>query len=329
MRRMIIDIPNVLFRIYAAQSYKGGETSLGLSLHVTLNTIKSFYTKYQPNEIAVVFEGRENWRKEYTASDACVSKKIYKANRVKDPSMEGLFELVQTFEDLVKKHSAFVCVSHPKLEGDDCFAAYVQDVATQFPNDEIIGISGDKDFSQLLKYKNFTLIDPDSKKPRECDDPDYFIFEKCFRGDKGDNVQTAFPRVQSKRLKKAFDGDDYELTQLLTHTWSVTDPETNIETVYNVGELFVENELLMDLEKQPPEIRQLMSETVKNARENIGKFSLFHFTKFAGKYELKTIIEQANQFAQMFNVSHQNYETIYNHSPESKAKERANLLIEF
>ena len=80
---------------------------------------------------------------------------------------------------------------------------------------------------------------------------------------------------------------------------------------------------------QPAEIRQLMSETVKNARENIGKFSLFHFTKFAGKYELKTIIEQANQFAQMFNVSHQNYETIYNHSPESKAKERANLLIEF
>ena len=323
MRRMIIDIPNVLFRVYAAQTYRGdAEASLGLSLHITLNTIKSFYNKYQPNEIAVVFEGHQNWRKKFTETSA--SPKKYKANRVKDPSMEGLFDLVHTFEELVKKHSAFICISNPQLEGDDCFAGYVQMIAKEYPEDEIIGISGDKDFSQLLKFKNFTLIDPDTKKPRTVEDPDYFIFEKCFRGDGGDNVMPAYPRVRATRLKKAFT-DEYELIQILNETWSIKDPETEIETIYNVGELFVENEILMDLEKQPEEIRELIDLTVKECMAETGKFSLFHFTKFLGKYDLKSIAEQASSFAQMFNVSSKNYNTVHNHSTESKAK----MLLEF
>jgi hypothetical protein len=67
----------------------------------------------------------------------------------------------------------------------------------------------------------------------------------------------------------------------------------------NVGKLLDENRLLMDLERQPPHIRQLIIDTIEAAKENTGKFNYFNFMKFLGKYELKKLAQQLDQFANM------------------------------
>lgn len=305
MRRMIVDTANVLFRVAAAHGKynQGGtpEEKAGLAMHIALNTLNKYYKQFRPDQFVVTFEGGNNWRKEYTKSAECKSGRLYKGNRVKDPSMEPFFELIKSFEDLARTHTAVACLSAPRLEGDDLFAGFVQRFA-QNPDDEIIGVSGDRDFVQLLKYPNFKLIDPNDGKPRTCDDPEFFMFEKCFRGDPGDNVMSAYPRVLKTKLAKAMK-DDYARTELMNHTWKFTDVDTGEVKDYHVGELFEENKLLMDLTAQPPEIRQLIDQTLDHELENHGKFSHFHFTKFCGKYGLAQIAENAQSFADMFSAN--------------------------
>lgn len=331
MKRMIFDTANILFRVAAANGAhnKSGtpEEQAGLAMHMSLRSLNKFYKQFKPDQVAVTFEGPNNWRKAWTKSAECKSKKVYKANRVKDSSMIPFFELIKAFEDLARKHTSLVCLSHPELEGDDIFAGYVQRFTAL--GDEVIGVSGDKDFVQLLKHPNFTLINPDKGKPRTLidvcgvDDADYFMFEKAFRGDKGDNVFPAYPRVQAKRLQKAIN-DDYELTKLMNETWQFKDPETGEETTYLVSELFEENNILMNLERQPENIRKIIEETLDYELVNHGKFSLFHFSGFCGKYGLKQIAEDATAFVNMFSVTG-------NRSPlkEETTAARKKALMEF
>ena len=122
------------------------------------------------------------------------------------------------------------------------------------------------------------------------------------RGDKGDNVFPAYPRVRADRLKKALT-DEYERTKIMNETWKFTDPESGAVTEYRVGDLFEENQLLMNLEKQPPEIRQIIDDTLDKGVADIGKFSHFHFSKFCGKFGLKQIADDATSFTNMFSMT--------------------------
>lgn len=332
MKRMVVDTANLLFRVAAAHgknNYAGSaEEKAGLAMHMALNSLNKFYKQHRPDQIAMVFEGSNNWRKEYTKSDKCLSKRVYKANRVKDPSMIPFFELIKAFEDLARNHTSLVCLSNPILEGDDIFAGYVQRFANA--GDEVIGISGDRDFVQLLKHPNFTLINPDTGKPRTLvdvcgvDDPVFFMFEKAMRGDKGDNVFPAYPRVFKKRLQKCMQ-DDYELTKIMNETWTITDPDTGEVITHRVGDLFEENVLLMDLEAQPAHVRKVIEETLDHELVHHGKFSFFHFTKFCGKYGLKQIAENGQQFADMFSVTGQ----MSPHRAETEAAAAKKKLLEF
>ncbi len=323
MKRMIVDTANLLFRVAAAQGKYNNtgtaEDKAGLAMHMSLNSLNKYYKQFKPNQVAMTFEGGKNWRKDFTRSSECLSKRVYKANRTKDSSMIPFFELIESFEKLARDHTTLVCLSNPVLEGDDLFAGYVQRFCEA--GDEVIGISGDRDFVQLLKYKNFTLINPDTGKPRTLedvcgvDDALYFMFEKAMRGDKGDNVFPAYPRVLSKRLKKCLE-DDYELTKIMNETWTFTDPDSKEVTTYRVGDLFEENMKLMNLECQPDHIRAVITSTLDDGLANHGKWNFFQFTKFCGKYRLNQIAENSQQFANLFSRTEH---TFVEEAPKKKA----------
>ena len=333
-RRLIVDTANILFRVAAAHGkYNSGgsaEDQAGLALHMALQTLKSHYNKVRPDQVALTFEGANNWRKTYTKSDECVSKRIYKANRVKDDSMIPFFELIKSFEELVRLHTSLVCLSNPVCEGDDMFAAYVEKYTGE--GDEVVGLSGDKDFVSLLKFDGFKLLNPDKlgaernlNKDGSPIDPLYFMFEKAFRGDAGDNVMPAYPRVRATRLKKAYD-DEYELTNIMNETWTFNEPSDGAERTFRVGDLFEENQRLMNLEQQPDWVRQQMFDTLNHEAVNHGQFSLFHFQKFCGKYGLKKISEDVTNFIPLFSNSGLNSE----HKEETRivqeAKKRVHTL---
>lgn len=325
IRRMIIDIPNLLWRVYAmnkdkiqsslANAQDAGNTNeqdeqqrnLGFCMHVALSSVLKYYKKYKPNQLAVVFEGRNNWRKEYSKSSVSLSKVIYKGNRVKDPAVSHLYGMIDNFRELVTKHTSIVTLQNDYLEGDDLIGGYVQRFAAL--GDEVYIVSGDRDFMQLYKLPNVQLINPDTGKDRLMEakfkdfDPEYFLFEKCIRGDGGDNVPSAYPRVRETKIRAAF-ADEYARTQLMNATWKIVDPDEpdNQEKwiINRVGDLYEENKLLVDLFNQPPEVRSLIDEVLDEQLNNHGNWNMFYFLRWCGQYSLNQVADNVASYAEMF-----------------------------
>lgn len=339
MKRLVVDVSNIFWRSVAAQQRYGpadAGDSAGLGLHMALMSLRKHWNNIQPDKLAIVFEGRQNWRKEYTKSAECYSQRLYKGNRVADPGMAVLFEVMQAFEDLARQHTNIVTLTHPLLEGDDLIGGYAQHFSAI--GDEVTILSGDKDFVQLLGNPLVKLVNPDDGKERslagvcDVDDAGYFMFEKCIRGDAGDNVLPAYPRIRKTRLYKAYgvkDGkvdasiaDSFEMSNILNESWEFVHPETGDKRQMSVEKMFEENNLLMNLTAQPEEIRKIITEVIKHESENHGKFDFFKFNQFLGKYQLQQIAERAADFVPMFSGT----KPTPSSQPSEKVKKLANAL---
>ncbi|AVH85376.1 hypothetical protein RsoM2USA_448 [Ralstonia phage RsoM2USA] len=322
MIRMIVDCPNLLFRVATAGDNKFGsqEDRSGLLLHSAFQTINKYYKAHRPDQLVFAFEGGGNWRKTYTSSPECVRKVAYKGNRVRDSSMDYIFALMQSFKDVMHEHTSIPCIATPGMESDDTIAGYVQMFTGM--GDTIIILSGDKDFIQLLKHPDVVLINPDDGKPRGIDkktgeqiDPLYFMFEKCIRGDKKDNVMSAYPRVRATKIKAAFE-NDVDRIQLMEETWSevrLVDGEAQ-EVTYKVKDLYEENKMLLDLECQPEDVKIAMYTDIERTLQNPGKYNNFHFLKFLGKHDLKNIAEKIEQYIPMLSVNQTKGKNVSNDS---------------
>jgi len=297
MRYLVFDISNLLYRTFFVQKNEDDTTLAGLATHSALVTLNKYFKKFKPDQVVMVFD-RSSWRKEYTASGKCLSKKAYKGNRRKNmtPSQKAKYERfishLREFESLIDKHTTIITLVEEQLEADDLIAGFAQIYSSE--DDEIIIISADSDLLQLKKFTNVKVVSPGTDKEVELNDynndPEYYLFTKCLRGDPTDNVQSAFPRVNSKRILKAYT-DPFERVQLMKETWK--DP---YGTEYVVEQLYKENQLLIDLTKQPTDIRIKILETVEREMNRKREFSLFFIMKFIGKYELNKIKDNIDQY---------------------------------
>jgi 5'-3' exonuclease len=304
MRSLVVDISSIVFRVAAVQKEKAKKLGdvdpkdiVGLTMHTSLQSIYKWYTKYRPDFVVFAFEGGSNWRKDYTKQNNL--SRQYKANRVVDPEMKHLYEVIDSFKELMSNHTSVCCLCVPTMEADDAIAGYCQTNASE--DNEIFIISGDKDFIQLLKLPNVTLINPENGEPRNQpgdkayqEDIDYWLFLKCVRGDVGDNVPSAFPRVRETKIKEAYD-DTFKRLNFLNQEW-----EDEHEVKQRVGDRMVHNEVLMDLTKQPEEQRKLLLEGVETQSKAVGKYNHFQFLKFLKTYELEQVNKNVSGFTDMF-----------------------------
>lgn len=298
---LVFDISNILYRTFFAQRDETDDVIAGLATHSALTTLNKYFKAYKPTHGVVMAFDRSSWRKAYTASEACVSKKLYKGNRRKDmtPSQKEKYarflEHIDEFEQLIAEHTTIVTLAQPTLEADDLIAGFCQLNSSE--ETPVVVITADSDMLQLVMNPGVTVVSPATDKPQSLseyfDDPNYYVFMKCVRGDPTDNIQSAFPRVQSKRIRKAYE-DPFERVQLMKETW------TNQEGVeFMVEQLFAENELLIHLEKQPQDIRDLIEAVVTVSLAKNRQFSMFHLLKFIGKYKLNRIKESLDQYIPM------------------------------
>lgn len=302
MKYLVFDITNILYRTFFAHKTEDDITVAGLASHTALVTINKYFRTFKPHKIIMCFD-RTSWRKEYTKSDECVSGKPYKGNRRQKmtPKERERYELflshLNDFEDLVRDNTSIITLAGEGLEADDLAAAVVQTVSVTDEEAEFIVVSADKDLIQLLGYPNVRLINPADGKDRTLKDwegdAELFMFEKCIRGDTGDNVQSALPRCRKTRIMKAYN-DDYEKANLMMETWHDAHGKE-----FRVKDLFAENQKLMDLRHQPDYIQKRMVHSVLEGMDDPGTFSYFHFMKFLGKYDLKKVAQQAENFVPM------------------------------
>lgn len=304
---LVLDVTNLLYRSFYANRELDDVTTAGLAHHQALSLLNKYFRKYRPEKVFMAFD-RSNWRKVYTQSEQCYSGRVYKGHRRQNMTpaeqikYEKFCDHLREFEQLMIEHTSVICLANEGvkgygLEADDLIAG----VAQQFHSShDIVIVSSDKDLMQLLRFPTVKLVDPATDNERTLEeydgDADLFLFEKCIRGDMGDNVGSAYPRVRTTKIRQAYT-DAYEREKMMHVTW--TDQDGNEKSVQK---LFEENKLLMDLSAQPSEIRQLISETIEKSMENPGKYSHFHFLRFCGKYDLKRVSEQIEQFVPMLSA---------------------------
>lgn len=294
---LVFDISNLLHRTFFAQKGEDDETLAGLATHTALVTLNKYFKMYKPDVVIMAFD-RSSWRKEYTASDVCISKKPYKGTRRQDmtPAQQAKYKRflghLAELECLIRDYTTIVTLAADKLEADDLIGGVVR--LYNAPDTEITIISSDSDLLQLARYQNVKVISPATDKEQSLadydNDPVYYLFQKCVKGDPTDNVQSAYPRVRTTRIRKAYE-DSFERVQLMNETWT---DQTGREL--RVGDVYKENELLIDLSKQPEYIQKIITDTVSTAMSSPRTFSMFHILKFIGKYKLTRIRDGIDQY---------------------------------
>lgn len=323
---ILVDFMNMFWR--SRHAVRGdNDLKLGMSFHITFNSIKKCWQDFSGTHVIMCLEGR-SWRKDFY--------KPYKANRKiandqlseeEQAENQVFFDAYNDFIEFLKTHTNCTVLQHPELEADDLIAGWINN----HPHDNHIIVSSDSDFVQLIKpnvsqYNGITdqlitingyfdskgkpIKDKKTKAIKEPPDPEWLLFEKIIRGDSSDNVFSAYPGARTKGTKnkiglleafsdrnaKGYNWNNFQLQKWVDHN--------GVE--HRVIDDYERNRRLIDLNYQPDEIKAIINQTVKNAaitkqNRQVGTKLL----KFCAKYDLKKITEYIEFYARAFQEPYQ------------------------
>lgn len=219
--------------------------------HMILNTLRMYRTKYKDKygELVLACDGPNNWRKTVFPE--------YKANRRKGREestfdWNAAFTIMNNVREEIKENFPYKVLHIDGCEADDIIATVVEHTNEEFgAYEDIMIISGDKDFVQLQKYNNVSQFSPVQKKSLVEKNPRAFLLEHIMRGDASDGV----PNVLSQ--------DNVFITGSRQKPLSKKKLDTLIEDL-NDGELlyaaswyrnYQRNEKLIDLSQTPSDLK--------------------------------------------------------------------------
>ena len=319
----IVDLANMHSR--AKYVAKGNvDDKIGIALSITLASIRKAWNDFNANHVVICSEGR-SWRKDVY--------KPYKANRTeaknaltpREREEDDLFwASLSEFQEFLAEKTNCTILQHPELEADDLIAGWIQ----AHPNDNHVIVSTDSDFAQLIaknvsQYngvaetltkhdgvfdaKGRPVIDKKTKERKPAPDPEWLLFEKCIRGDKKDNVFSAFPGVRKKGSKnkvglleayadKKVKG--FAWNNLMLQRW--TDHEGK---EHRVLDDYNRNVMLIDLSAQPEQIRQTINDVINNAPKKAIPQVGIRLMKFCATWGLESISDQVESYSKVLSSS--------------------------
>ena len=162
-----------------------GEISEDFLRYLILNSLRNYQKRYGPTygKIVLCTDAGNPWRRDFFP--------LYKAGRKKardndDNDWKLIFDTLQIVKDEIRENFPYHYMYVPNCEADDIIAVLTQ----RFHKEEdILIVSGDKDFQQLLKYDNVQQYSPnrnDFITPEGG--AEHFLKEHILKGDKGDGI---------------------------------------------------------------------------------------------------------------------------------------------
>lgn len=326
MNYILVDTANTFFR--SRHVVRGdADIKVGMALHIMFNSIKKAWSDFKGDHVVFCLEGR-SWRKDVY--------KPYKRNRQetrdamtpKEQEEDKLFwETFDKFKEFINDKTNCTVLHNPILEADDLIAGFIQ----THPADHHIIISTDSDFHQLISpnvvqyngvmetttthegifdKKNKPVIDKKTKEQIPAPNPEWILFEKCMRGDSGDNVFSAYPGVRTKGTKnkvgllEAFEDRNkqgYNWNNLMLQRWVDHEGQE-----HRVRDDYERNKMLIDLKAQPERIRAEMVNTINKATaeaKNISQVGI-RLLKFCNLYDMKKISDSIQLYAEPFQAKY-------------------------
>lgn len=286
---IILDLSQVMLANLSMQYKKfGNELDENILRHMVLNTIRANYVKFK-NEygemvIACDWPGG-SWRKQFFP--------YYKARRKEDREAstmdwDAIFKALNKIRDELKENFKFRVVMVEKAEADDIIGTLCEKFGTlglNYTDDKIMILSGDKDFRQLQVYANVEQYDPTRKKVIRENQPELYLKEHIYRGDKGDGIPSVLENDDSLILKNR----QKQIRQTMIDKWLETPIEDQPE---RFRRNYFRNETLVDLKCTPSDIKEKIIEAYESEAGKTNK----NLRTYLINNRLRVLLESMNDF---------------------------------
>mgnify|MGYP001211727589 FL=1 len=276
---ILVDMSQIMMASIMMQMHmsKKSEPDEEMVRHMILNSLRMYRTRFlsEFGEMVLCYDSRHYWRRDYFPE--------YKHSRRKsrgtdDKNWDIIFDCLNTIKEEVKANMPYKSVEVYGAEADDIIATLCSE-----SSDEVMILSGDKDFIQLQKFPNVKQYSPITKKMINGMNPDDYLKEHVLKGDTSDGVPNVLSPdntfvdgirqrpLSKKKIALMVDGDF---------------PNDEIKRNYQ------RNKKLIDLTCSPDELRSEILDTYKSAPVNDRSKILNYFIK----QRLKTLTESIGEF---------------------------------
>lgn len=197
--------------------------------------------RHKCDGLIIAADSKNVWRKD-----------IYPDYKKKDANDDPYYSAVLKAADMVyevfEKYTAAHTLRVPRCEADDIIGWW----CLNSTNESVI-LSNDSDYKQLHGplVRQFS---PTKKSFVETEDGLYELFFKTVRGDRNDNIRSAYPRVKSTVIREAYD-DPIAMMNFM---------ETILKDGTKVGDNFDFNSSLISLRGQPSLIKTQIATEINN-----------------------------------------------------------------
>lgn len=316
---LLIDTQNLFLRVRFGVRAPDLETQIGLALHTIFTSIKKVWNQFEGTHTVFCLEGR-SWRKDVYVPYKANRKVTADARTPREVEEDKVFfEVMDQFIEFLRNSTNCSVLKHQNAEADDMIARWI----ALHPDDLHVVISSDSDFQQLIKpnvmiyngiagllYTDKGIYDKDgniavNKKGQEMSvpDPEWILFEKCVRGDPGDNVMSAFPGVRTKKLQEAYadrENKGYAWNNLMLSKWL---DHNNVE--HRVRDDYERNVMLIDLAQQPADLidkfdLSIVTEVCTDNKKQVG----LSLMRFCNQHGLVKIEKSTQEYSPCFSSTY-------------------------
>ena len=233
---------------------KSKEIDENMVRHMILNSLRMYRTKYSSEfgELVLCYDSKHYWRRDYFPE--------YKFSRRKgreksDLDWNAIFSCLNQIKDELRNNMPYKFVEIYGAEADDVIGVLCSEYS-----EEIMIISGDKDFIQLQKFPNVKQFSPITKKTVNGENPGAYLKEHIFKGDTSDGVpnvlspdNTFTDGLRQKPLAKK------KIASWMEHNFEDVAPNDEVKRNYQ------RNRKLIDLTYTPEELSSEIIDTYKEA----------------------------------------------------------------
>ena len=181
---ILVDMSQIMMANIMMQMHisKGSEPEEPMVRHMVLNSLRMYRTRFlsEFGEMVLCFDSKHYWRRDYFPE--------YKHSRRKgrttdSKDWDAIFGCLNIIKEEIKTIMPYKSVEVYGAEADDIIGTLCSEYA-----EEIMILSGDKDFIQLQRFPNVKQYSPITKKMIDGEDPVRYIKEHVFKGDTSDGV---------------------------------------------------------------------------------------------------------------------------------------------
>ena len=280
---IILDLSQVMISTLMVQigNHKNVKIEEDIIRHMVLNALRAHKVKFSAEfgEMVIACDDKNYWRKQIYP--------YYKANRKKERDASKLdwnavFETLNKIREEIKNFFPYKVIQVEHAEADDVIATLTKEYHMR---ENILVLSGDKDFGQLQKYSNVKQYSPVLKKYITCTNPDLFLKEHIMKGDASDGI----PNFLSADNVFVMGIRQSPVSAKKLSSWILQEPEQfcNETMLRN----YKRNQQLIDLDCIPTEISEQVLEQYNTQKKDRSKL----FNYFV-ENRLKNLLECVGDF---------------------------------